>query len=117
MGLEGGDWMWALGEAVPAYLPAPLGWAKAHLGDGKGSVSSRPCAGMGVGPGLSSRSRAGVIRVKQRGSAPNSKACSCAVLRGVPEGKAPGCQELGSRAAAGAHSLFPQPTVLAVPQG
>lgn len=68
----------------------PLGWAKAHLGDGKGTVSSRPCAGMGVGQGPSNRSRAGVIRVKQRGSAPNSNACSCAVLREVPEGKAPG---------------------------
>lgn len=70
--------------------PAPLGWAKEHLGDGKSIVSSRPCAGMGVGPGLGNRSRAGVIRVKQRESAPNSNACNFAVLRGVPEGKAPG---------------------------
>lgn len=66
------------------YLPALLGPASAYLGDGKGNVSSRPCPGMGAGPGRGSRSRAGVIRVKQRASAPNSSDCSWVVLRRAP---------------------------------
>lgn len=73
----------AQGCAAP-HSPRPQGRARAHLGCGKGTESSWPCAGIGVGPRGGSRSSAGVIRVKQRESAPNSSACSWAVLSGAP---------------------------------
>ena len=68
------------------HSPHPQVRACAHLGCGKGTKSSRPCAGIGADDRAGSKSnRAGVFRVKQRESAPNSSACSWAVLRGSPE--------------------------------
>lgn len=70
--------------AAPTSL-RPQVLTHAHLGCGNGIESTRPCAGIGTGPCGGNRSRAGVIRVKQRESAPNSSACSWAVLREAPE--------------------------------
>ena len=56
----------------------------AHLGGGKGMVSSWPCAGCIDDWVGGSNNRVGVMRVKQRESEPNRKACSWVILRVAP---------------------------------